>query len=47
MPNGQAIVLGGAGAKRGMVGYAEILNSEDSAAIHAYVIERARAGRKQ
>jgi quinohemoprotein ethanol dehydrogenase len=39
----QAIVLGGSRTDKGMISYSEILSSEASEAIHAYVIARANA----
>ena len=37
----ESIVLGGARKDRGMVGFANELNKEDSEALRAYVIHRA------
>ena len=39
----QAIVLGGVRQARGMVSYSDLLSVDESAAIHAYVIQRAHA----
>ena len=37
-----SVVLGGVRSKAGMIAYDETLSSEDSAAVHAFVIAQAR-----
>ncbi|MBW2421069.1 MAG: c-type cytochrome, partial [Deltaproteobacteria bacterium] len=42
--NWDAIVLQGAFESKGMTGFAGLLSEDDSAAIHAYVVDRALSG---
>ena len=44
--NFQKIVLDGVLAKKGMPGFADVLNKEDVDAIHAYIIDSAKLGRE-
>ena len=40
--NFQAIVLGGAYKDRGMASFADVLDSDDTTAVHAYIVHRTR-----
>ncbi|MGJ8686642.1 MAG: PQQ-dependent dehydrogenase, methanol/ethanol family [Spongiibacteraceae bacterium] len=44
--NFNAIVLDGMMSKLGMVGFADVLNKDDSYAVHAYILERANVDRE-